>query len=75
MEGTDGIVCERVQWTRAIKYGGRTADSQEGGSGTPGVLQKGNFAGLDRLCRLGKCDPLLAGGTGNLGNGDPGAGQ
>ena len=44
-------------------------------SGTPGVLQKGNFAGLDRLCRLGKCDPLLAGGTGNLGNGDPGAGQ
>ena len=58
-----------------LKKGGKAAASQERNSGTPGVLQKGNFAGLDRLCRLGKCDPLLAGGTGNLGNGDPGAGQ
>ena len=43
MEGTDGIVCERGHWPRGIKKSGRAAASQEGGSGTPGVLQKGNF--------------------------------
>ena len=62
-------------WKEQMELYVREGIGEEILSGTPGVLQKGNFAGLDRLCRLGKCDPLLAGGTGNLGNGDPGAGQ
>ena len=57
MEGTDGIVCERGHWPRGIKKSGRAAASQEGGSGTPGVLQKGNSvwivsAGLGNVIRF-----------------------